>query len=191
MPCQTFVDKRVIRVQHVFERTVLTHHALEKQLRLLLERIAEVFIPLRKLHDVGFQLCHLPRLEPLTEEVTDERVGAAIGKHPSHLLFQYRGVVQLSALREVEKRVVGDRAPQKKRQARSQLEVGEAIGTATAINRVSLVPEQEFRTGKDAFQCGSDSHLESRGGSCLCVQAEERPHVFLGHGPAIGPMRER
>ena len=73
------------------------------------------------------------QIQPLRGEIVHERLGRArIGQHPPHLLFEDRRLGELPALGQVEQALVGNAAPQEKRQARGDFEVAQAIAAGPA-----------------------------------------------------------
>ena len=76
--CQAFVEERVVCIQQVHKRVVFRNHAFEEKLRLLLKRRPQVFVPIGKLGWIRRQHRHVAQLEPLSEEVADQRLRARI-----------------------------------------------------------------------------------------------------------------
>ena len=126
---QLLVEERVVRGQEIHDAAVFLQLALEEQLGLAHERRAEVVVepgeaPVR----VRRQQPHVANLQPLTEEVPHQCLARArIRQHAPHLPIEHAGVVQLAANREIEQLIIGNAAPEEKRQARCELDVGKAV----------------------------------------------------------------
>ena len=120
---QPLVHEGVVGRQQVQHAAVLAHHALEQQFRLAAERLAEVVVEVREVVLVRNRGPQVPQLQPLPGEVSDQRLGAAIGQHAAHLPLQHRRLPQLALRGHVHQLVVGDAAPQEEREARGELEI--------------------------------------------------------------------
>ena len=116
MASQLFVEKGLVRRQQVRNARVLFQLSVEKQLRLGDERGTQVVIEPWKLCAVRIQQPNIASLEPVGEEILDQRIARArIGEHARDLLFENRRLMQFPLDPEVEQRVVRNAAPQKER----------------------------------------------------------------------------
>ena len=118
---EPLVQKRIVGRQQLHDAAVVVHLAADKQLGLLLHRVAQVLVEFRVQLRVGDDARELAQLEPSAGEIIDQRAGPRIAKHAAHLLLQRSGTAQRSANCGVPQLVVRDAAPQKEGQARSQV----------------------------------------------------------------------
>src|SRR5690606_17771875 len=87
---ESFVDKRVIRVQQIEDAAVFTNQTVEEQLHLASERVAEIVIKVRKHVRDGNVAVKRPQAEPLSGEVGGKRGGSRIVEHSVYLLCERR-----------------------------------------------------------------------------------------------------
>ena len=78
--------------------------------------LAQILIEIRKRIDVRHQACQFAHLQPLIEEIVDQRSRSRIGQHAPHLLLEHGGNFEFSGDGCIQKLVVRYAAPQKKRQ---------------------------------------------------------------------------
>ena len=82
--------------------------------------------------------------------------------------------------------VVGDTAPQKKRQPGGQLDVAYAIDSVRChIRRVSFDAEQELWTNQYSFKRPAYSLFEPSIAMTSLVEAEQRLEIFICDRPPI------
>src|SRR5262249_8598413 len=140
------IEERVVGVEQLQHASVFSEHALKKQLRLLLERLAQALIELRKRVRVRLHLVDRAHIEPLSGEVADQRLRSRIVQHAPHLLRQHGGIFQLALLRQSEELVVRDAAPQEERETGSQFDIADAVNTARgAALWIVLDAEEKIR----------------------------------------------
>ena len=80
---------------------------------------------------------------------------------------------------DVQQFVVGDAAPQKKREARGELEVADAEGepsricrpALSGVERVALDPEQKLRADQQPLERALDAEVEPAGVAALLASA--------------------
>ena len=161
VPRQTFIDEGVVGVQQVHHAAVFAHDALEEELRFLAHRLAQVVVEIGEDLRIGRGVLEVAQEQPLLGEVVDQRVGALVGKHALHLLFQYRVVVQFALARQIQQFVVRRTAPQEERKSRSQRDIAELI---RRIHRnsagIGLKAEQELRARQNELKRRFDARLE-------------------------------
>ena len=105
---------------------------------------------------------HIADVEPLTSEVVDERLRFRVGQHPPDLLLHHLGPMQRSFRGQVEKRFVGNTAPDEEGQPRRQVDVAEPIRHVRRDSRwLALRPEEEFRAHQDAAERHFDARFEA------------------------------
>ena len=64
------------------------------------------------------------QIQPLGGEIVHQRVGGArVGQHAPHFFLERCGLGELSVFRQGQQMIVGDAAPQEKRQARGQFQI--------------------------------------------------------------------
>ena len=88
MPGQTLIHEGVFRVQKFEDALITEQHALEQQLRLLNEGLAETAVEVGEDDRVGVNAFRDAKLEPLGAEVGDQVSGAGIGQHAADLIPQ-------------------------------------------------------------------------------------------------------
>ncbi len=122
--------------------------------------------------------------QPVGEEIVDQRLARArIGEHARDLLLQHRRLMQFPADRQVQQRVVRNAAPQKERQSRSQLDIGNTIdGTGSGAGGIGLDAEQKIGAHQHALQRGANPVVESSGRASAFIEGEQRLHVVIGGG---------
>ena len=89
---QPLVQERVIGVQQVDHAAILADDALEEQLRLPLEGLAQVVVEVEQHFRTRLMHGHIADEQPLAGEVLDERLRARVREHPPHLLLQDVGL---------------------------------------------------------------------------------------------------
>src|SRR5262249_30191425 len=91
-----------------------------------------------------------------------------------------------------EQLVVGNAAPDEKRQSRGQLEVADAIdGVRGRGGRVALDAEQEVRIREHALERELNPAVEAAAlAAARLVEVEERAHLGIGRWTAIGGARQ-
>ena len=95
-------------------------------------------------------------------KLLDQRLRTRVGEHPLHLLLEHGRLVQRLLLRHVQELVIRDAAPQEERQARRQLEIGDAIRRIRRrALRLTLEAEQELRAHEDAANRQLEARLEA------------------------------
>ncbi len=192
VPREPFVDERVVRRQQLADRPVLTHLAFEKQPRLLLERRPEVVVEGREPRRVRPDARHVAQIEPLLEEVADQRVGAPVREHAPHLPVEHGRLTQRAVRRDTQQLVVGDAAPQEERDARGEVEVADRVRRALRdAGRIGFEPEEELRLDQQPRQRRLNARVERRPGAALLEERDEVLH-FGGRGrAAIGAPGQR
>ena len=132
MPRELFVEKRLVRRQQIDDAAILFQLSVEEQLHLLDERDPQVVVePGKLLVEIRREQPDISRLQPLLEEVLHQRGACTlVAQHAADLSIEHRRLVQLSTDRRVEQFVIGNAAPQEKRQARRQLDIGQGVGGA-------------------------------------------------------------
>ena len=171
---QTFIDEGVVRGQELHQWTILPHLALEEHLGLRNKGVAQAFVEIGKDPRIRLHHPHVPQLQPLARKIAHQRRRAAVGEHPSDLLFQNLWIFQLAPSGDLEQLVVGDTAPEEKRQPRGQFEVADAIRRITRdVGRIPLHPKQEIRRDQKPLERELDSRLEVPVPPAVAVQTEE------------------
>ena len=119
MARELLVEKCLIGCQQIDDAAVLFQLRVEKELHLPDERDAQVVVePGELLVQIGRQQPDVAGLQPLFEEVLHQRrARTRVGQHPSDFSIEHSRLVQLAADRRVEQCIIGDAAPQEKREA--------------------------------------------------------------------------
>ena len=188
VPRQPFVDERVVRAQQLEEAPVLAEGALDEQLGLAAECLAQVLVELGIVGRLALLGIEVAQTQPLAREVVDERLRAGVGEQPAGLPLQFRRLVEPPVGRRLQQLVVRDAAPQEERQPRRQLEAAEAVGrVGRRVRGVALDAEQELGVDQHPFQRELDAGVEAAVAPAGAEEAEQGRDVFLGGGPAIRP----
>src|SRR6267378_547757 len=192
MPREAFIDECVVGIQQIQNAPVLPEHAGEEQFGFLLHGLTQIFIEIRKFRGVGQNRLEIAQVKPLTGKVLHQSVRARIRKQPPNLLFKNGGIFQFALLGCIEERVIGNAAPQEKRQTRSELNVTDAVYRARSdLRRVAFDAEEEAWTDQYSPKRHFDSGLKTSVFAPGLVQIEQRTQIRIRDGPAIGAARER
>ena len=159
VPRQPLVDERVVGRQQVEHAAVLAHRRCsKKQLRLALQRLPQVVVEVGELVLAGHHVPQVAQMQPLPGEVADERRGARVGQHPpAPAARATAGSVEAPLPRRRQQLVVRHAAPQEERQARSQLQVADAVRRSQrrpSAGRVRPGTRTPDRTGCAAAPAG-------------------------------------
>ena len=190
MARETLVEERVTRSEQLEHAAILAQHVLEQQLGLAPKRGAQLSVETGVLRQ---RIVELAQLEPLRGEVLDERGRARVGEHAPHLPLERDRLVQPARGRGGEQLVVGNAAPKKKRQARRELEIADAVARAGRHTfGLSLEPIEEPRIDEQARERLLDARLEIAVAPALLVEAQQRAELGAAgiHGPPIRVRRE-
>ena len=102
------------------------------------------------------------------------------------------GILELALRGDRQELIVGNAAPQEKRQARRQLEIADRIGRPGRHGRrVRFAAEQEVRAREDQPQRVLDSALERALLAAGFVEADQRLDLRVRDRPPVGAARER
>ena len=156
---EPLVQVGVIGSQKVEQASIFPDDAGEQELGFFDERLTQRFVE-RKNHRVGLHGFDVAQVQPLPGEVRDERIGARIGQHAPDLALEDHWVFQPAAFGQIEQLVVGDRAPQKERQPRRELEIADSIGCLAGL--VALDAEQKLRRDEQRLKRVLNSSLKIR-----------------------------
>ena len=181
---ELLVDKRVVRREQLGDAAIRLQLIVEKQLRLSHECRSQVVVEPREPRvRIGRQQPDVARLQPLAEEVVDQRSARArIGEHASHLLIEHAGLAQLARDREVEQLVVRNAAPQEERQTRGELDVGETIrGSGSDFAGIGLDAEQKIRADQQTLERRADAVVEISARRTL-IEAHQRLDIVCRRG---------
>ena len=178
---ELLVEKRRVRRQQLHDAAVGLQLIVEEQLRLAHERRAQVVVEPGKLRvGIGRQQPDVARLQPLAEEVVHQRgARARIGEHAPHLLIEDAAHrCSLPANRQIEQLIVGNAAPEKERQTRRELDIGQTIGGARR-HRVGIGfdAEQEIRADQQPLERRANAAVEAAVGT----RASDRSRAASAH----------
>jgi hypothetical protein len=81
----------VIGVQQIQHTAIFILDALEKELRLAAERLAQVVVEVGKQFGVGSGGAQVAEIQPLLGKVVDEGARPRIGQHATDLVFENAG----------------------------------------------------------------------------------------------------
>ena len=189
---EALVEKRVIGVEQVRDGPVLAEDALDKQLGFPAHCLPEVVVEIDEAPRIRRDGLEAAQVEPLRGEVGDEILRPVVGEHAADLGVEFRGIPQIAARGGVEQRVVGQAAPEKKRKARGQFEIADAVGGAGRNARgVGLDAEEELRAHEDRGERVFDAGLEARAlGGAVAEELKRLAQIVVGDGAAIGAAGE-
>src|SRR5688572_29169328 len=71
---ETFVDERVVRGKQIYHASVVAQLALEEEVGLTLERVAQVSVEIGKQIGIGRKRRKVSKVEPLAGKIGDERL---------------------------------------------------------------------------------------------------------------------
>ena len=115
---ESLVHEGVVGSEQFGDGPVLAHDVGEKQLRLPLHRERKITAPVAESFWVGLDGKQVPRLQPLADEVVDERFGAFVFQHSQDLRVHI--FAQRPGLRLAEEFAIRHRAPKEIREPRRQ-----------------------------------------------------------------------
>ena len=144
----------------------------------LLHRLAQVVVEIGECLEVRLDVFQVAQIEPLVGEIRDQRLGAFVGQHAPHLLFQHRRILELALAGQGQQLIVGNGAPEKERQARRQFQIADAIRLVRrGVGRIGLKAENEFGAGQDALDRGFDTQIEIAAVvAAELIEADQRLH---------------
>ena len=100
--------------------------------------------------------------QPLSGEVVDHRGRRGIGEHAAHLRVEGGLAAKLPALRRVQQFVVGNAAPQKEREARSQFRLRNFLRAARGgAGRIEFEAKQKIGSQEQTRKRGGDGGIEA------------------------------
>ena len=112
MTRQLLVQESLIRGQQIDDTTVFFKLRVQKELSFGDESGAQIIVEPGELGAIGVQQPNVARLEPIREEILDQRsTRARVGEHPRDLLLEDSRLVEFPADCEIEQSIVGDAAP--------------------------------------------------------------------------------
>src|ERR1019366_5883646 len=132
--------------EQIDNAAVLFQLRVEKHIDLVQKIETQIVVEPRKLRALRIQQIHIARQQPLREEVIHQRLTRArVGQHTRNLFVENPRLCQSPANCKVEKGVVRNAAPQRERQARSQLDIGNSIHRPRSCpRRIRLDAEQKI-----------------------------------------------
>ena len=189
---QPLVHERVTGRQQIEHAAVVAQDAVDEQLRLAAKGLSQVLVETWKVSRIRFLQLDVPKIQPLLGEIRDQRFGSGVGQHAPHLLVEHARRAELTATRQVEQLVVRDAGPEKERQARGELEIGDPVDLSVGhTGRVSFDAEQKLRAHQHAFDGALDTALEATLDTPPLVERQEPLEVLFGHRAPIGATCHR
>src|SRR5262249_37779827 len=101
------------------------------------------------------------KAQPLARKIDGQGFRPWIGEHAPYLPFENNRIFEFALARQIRKFVIGGRAPQEKRQSRSEFEIADAvwlIGGKTG--RLGFDPVNELWMRQNSLQRKLDSMVE-------------------------------
>src|SRR5881396_2562858 len=139
MPRELFVEKRLVRGQQIEDAAIPFQLGIEEQLHFPDERDPQVVVePGKLLVAIRGEQPDVSRLQPFLEEVLHRRGACtSVIQHALDLSIEYSRLVQLFTGCCVEQFVIGNAAPEEKRQARRQLDIRQDVrGAGGGASRI-------------------------------------------------------
>ena len=130
MPGQAFVDEGVVGRQQIDGAAAFAQDAVEEQFGFPAERLAQVVVEIGKQLDDGQMYIQTAQPKPLSGEVLRKRSRSLVGEHSLHLTAKYAGLAQSTLLGDSQQFIVGNAAPQEKRQPGSQFKIADPVSLA-------------------------------------------------------------
>ena len=156
---ELFIHERVVRIEEVEHRPILTHDVLEERLRFLLHRRAQRVVVSRERLCIRRSDAQVAQLEPLPAKILHQRARLRVLEHSFHLPIKV--LVQLPLLRQREQLRIRHRAPEEVRQPRREREVVDGMnGLRVVWFRLKLAPEEEVRRHQHGLQRELNTALE-------------------------------
>src|SRR5690606_7003934 len=173
-------------------RVRISQDAVEEQLDLDFERVAQILVEGRVQLRVRVDGGEAAKTEPLEREVGDQGLRPGIGQHALDLSGVDLRVAEGALLRKLEQLVVRPAAPQEERQARRELDVVDRIDVPRLEirARLRLDPIEELRAREDGHQPLLDARLEPAGLAARAVKRQQRLEVGVRDGPPECAARE-
>ena len=125
-PRQPLVQECVVRCQELGRGPIVPDLTIDEQLGLTQERFSQVVVEVGERGGVWRHVLQVSQRKPLREEVLDPGRRFRVGDHSPHLLLQNLVVAQLPGARLPNQLLVGDRAPEKERESRRQIDIRDA-----------------------------------------------------------------
>src|SRR6185295_13513720 len=104
--------------------------AVEEQFRFASEGLTKIVVEVRKQIRIRRNDTQVSDAKPLPGEVVYQSLGAGIGEHAPNFALKNRRPAEISGARELQQSIVGNRAPQEKRQPGCQLEIADTANGA-------------------------------------------------------------
>src|SRR5262249_11279042 len=122
----------------------------------------------------------------------DQSLRARVAEHPSNLLIEHGRIGQFALYSQIEQFVVRNAAPQKERETRRQLEIGEAVRrTSDDVGRLALDPEHEARRGENSPEAVLDASVEAAFFPSRAIETHQRRCVLIGERATKRPAGDR
>ena len=103
VPREPLVHEREVGVEQIDDAAVFADDRPEQQLGFALERLPQVAVEIRR---IGPRRSSVPAGAATGRRSCRPALGARVGQHPPHLLFEHRRILQRAARRRVQQLVV-------------------------------------------------------------------------------------
>ncbi len=163
MTRQPLVEERVVRGQQLRQRPILAELAVDEELGLALEGLAQVLVEIGEEIGIGRRVADVPEQRATgrrsCRRAPSARGSAIMRRTCASSTF---GVLQSSARRGVEQLVVRDAAPEEERQPRGELEIGQPVrGTSGDARGIALGAEEEVGIDQNPLERELDAGIEA------------------------------
>ena len=189
---ETIVHECVVRGKEIQNVSILVHHAFEQHLRLTAETLSQRIVPVGIAGGNRRRRFQISQIEPLSREVVHQGFGSRIGEHAPNLLFEHRRIVEFSLARDVDQFVVGNAAPQEKRQPGGQFQIANAIRLADRqVGRFSFDTHQKLRACQDPPNGDLNTVFKRGALASFLIEPHQTFKVFGSCGTPISAPRQR
>ncbi len=192
VPCEPLVEERIVGTQQIERAAILANHALDEHLGLDAKRLPQGIV------EVGKRLLHRDRRrqvaqeEPLPGEVAHERGEPIVGHHAADLAIEHGRVAQPPLFRQPQQFLVGNAAPQEKREPRGELDITDAIRRIGRNARwIGFDAQQELGADEQTLQRVIDAFIKATACRAGAIERHQRLHIVGGHRAPIGAARQR
>ncbi len=182
----------MVRRQQVQNAAILAKDAVDKQLHLAPERLAQAVVEVREDDRVRIDLVERPHLQPLKREVADQRFGTRVGEQPSDLGLEHRRGRKRSAFGQRQELLVRSAANQEERQTRRQLHIRDRVHVAgRETSGRTLGSVEKLGTGENGGQRVANRRIEVTDAPGCPIEGERRLEIGIGDRTSIRLARQR
>lgn len=163
--CQAFIEKGVRSRQDVGDAAIVADEIEEEEGGFLLHGMAQAFIEVGELFDIGLHGVDVAVLKPLASEIINESAGALVLEHAADLSAKGGGLAEGTEGGEAKERGVGGAAPEKVAETGGEFVVADGSKIlAGQGGAILLDAEEEMGTDEDGLEGGGNAFGEGIAG---------------------------